>query len=99
MPWINLFGWYVTGVVLMTALDLLAERTGLDKLPAGWMAAYYGVVTLLPVGMVAAAGLWPAVLTTLLGVSVCATISTLAHRSTSTRSGSTRTAPMPAGAR
>lgn len=72
MPWINLLGWYVTGLVIMSALDALGVRLGLNTLPARWMSAYYGLVLLMPLGMVAAAGLWPAVLATLMGVGLCA---------------------------
>jgi len=72
MPWVNLLGWYVTGLVIMSILDAVGVRLGLSTLPVRWMLAYYGLVLLMPLGMVAAAGLWPAVLTSLAGVGVCA---------------------------
>ena len=71
MPWVNLLGWYVTGLVIMGILDAVGARLGLDSLPVRWMLVYYGLVLLMPLGMVAAAGLWPAVATTLAGVGLC----------------------------
>lgn len=61
MPWINLAGWFVTGVVLMVALDRLVPPADIRALPLAWMASYYVVVLLMPVGMLAAAGHWLAV--------------------------------------
>ncbi|HSG09842.1 MAG TPA: carotenoid biosynthesis protein [Longimicrobiales bacterium] len=72
MPWVNLLGWYLTGLVIMSVLDALGVRLGLTTLPVRWMLAYYGLVLLMPLGMVAAAGLWPAVLATVVGVGLCA---------------------------
>ncbi len=70
MPWVNLLGWFVTGLVLMTALELLDRRLRWSgSLPASWAAGYYGAVLLMPLGMVAAAGLW---------LSVGATVTALA---------------------
>lgn len=69
MPWINLVGWYGTGLALMAALDVLASRTGAPSLPASKMAAYYLLVLALPVGMLVAARLWPAVVVTLVAVA------------------------------
>ncbi|HSG46460.1 MAG TPA: carotenoid biosynthesis protein, partial [Longimicrobiales bacterium] len=71
MPWVNLLGWYLTGLVIMSVLDALGPRLGLATLPARWMLAYYGLVLLMPLGMVAAAGLWPAVVATVAGVGLC----------------------------
>jgi len=72
MPLLNLLGWGVTAAILMAALDRTGTRAGLDRLPPGWAARYYAVVLLLPLGMVAAAGLWPAVLVTLVGTGAMA---------------------------
>ena len=71
MPWVNLFGWFVTGAAIMTVLELLDRRLGLDALPARWMAAYYLVVLLMPLGMLLAAGEWLAVGVTAVGVGIC----------------------------
>jgi uncharacterized membrane protein len=65
MPWLNLFGWYVTGIALMLGLELLRATRWITKLPTKWMAGYYGANLLLPLGMCAAAGLWGAVGATL----------------------------------
>jgi uncharacterized membrane protein len=68
MPWLNLFGWYVTGLVLMAALAALRADAWIERLPLGWLAGFYGANLLLPVGMSAAAGLWGAVAATLLAL-------------------------------
>ncbi|MDH5198412.1 MAG: carotenoid biosynthesis protein, partial [Gemmatimonadota bacterium] len=65
MPWLNLLGWYVTGLVLMGALTLLRADRWIDRLDLRWLGAYYGVNILMPVGMMAAAGMWLGVLVTL----------------------------------
>lgn len=65
MPWLNLFGWYVTGLALMGALALLRADAWVARLPVAWLGAFYGANLLLPLGMNAAAGLWGAVLATL----------------------------------
>lgn len=65
MPWLNLFGWYVTGLALMGALAMLRADQWIGRLPLLWLLAYYGANLLLPLGMSAAAGLWGAVAATL----------------------------------
>jgi uncharacterized membrane protein len=69
MPWMNLVGWYVTGIVLMLALDLLSDWARLDRLSTRWMAGFYGAMVLMPLGMLAAAGEWLAVVVTLVAVA------------------------------
>lgn len=66
MPLLNLVGWYVTGVVLMAALLWLRSDSWLARVPVGLLAGYYGANLLMPLGMSAAAGLWGAVLLSLL---------------------------------
>ncbi len=65
MPLLNLFGWYVTGVVLMGALAAVRADGWLERVPVRWMAAFYGANLLLPLGMSMAAGLWGAVAATI----------------------------------
>jgi uncharacterized membrane protein len=72
MPWLNLFGWYVTGVVLMGALAALRAERWVARIGAGWWAAYYGANLLLPFGMNVAAGLWIAVAATWLTLCLLA---------------------------
>jgi len=58
MPWINLAGWWVTGMILMIALESLGvERWG-KSLSTEWALAYYAVTVLMPLGMVVIEGLW-----------------------------------------
>ncbi len=68
MPWINLAGWYATGLVLMVVLESSARRAGWERLNPAWMGGYYAIVLLMPFGMLLAAGAWPAVVMTLVGV-------------------------------
>lgn len=61
MPWVNLLGWYVTGLALMAVLEWSGASRWADRLPPGWHAAYYGANLAMPLGMLVAAGLWVAV--------------------------------------
>jgi uncharacterized membrane protein len=72
MPWLNLLGWYVTGVVLMGALVLLRAERWTVRIGGRWWAGFYMANLLLPLGMCAAAGLWPAVFATILLLSIVA---------------------------
>ena len=58
MPWSNLAGWYVTGLVLATLLMLLGGDRWIMRLSTRWVAAFYAINLLLPVGMNVASGLW-----------------------------------------
>lgn len=71
MPWLNLFGWYVTGLVIITAIEWLGGRRWAVRLPLRWTAVYYFGVLLMPLGMIAVAGLW-------LGVGVTLAVLALA---------------------
>jgi uncharacterized membrane protein len=103
MPLFNLLGWGLTSCVLMAALDLTGPGARLDRLPLGWAARYYAIVLLLPLGMVAAAGLWPAVLVTLAGIGTVAGWTLMARRQSRpipARSvPESASAPTPVGAR
>lgn len=68
MPWINLAGWMGTGMVLMVVLELLGAKRWAEGLELKWVMAYYGVVLLMPLGMMAAAGLWGGVAVTALAL-------------------------------
>lgn len=76
MPWMNLVGWYVTGLALMGAIEFFARNGTLDGLPVKWMMTYWGVVLLMPIGMLSAAGSWLGVVTTLTAVGVTAGVVT-----------------------
>jgi uncharacterized membrane protein len=65
MPLVNLAGWYATGVALLAAMSLLRADGWLVRIPFGFLAWYYGVNLLMPLGMCVAAGLWGAVVLTL----------------------------------
>jgi uncharacterized membrane protein len=68
MPWVNLAGWMGTGVVLMALLEWLGARSWATSISLPWLAAYYAVTFLMPLGMVLAAGLWAAVWVSLAGL-------------------------------
>jgi len=68
MPWVNLAGWFLTGLFLMGAQHLLGADRWLASVPLGWLGSFYLVNLVLPLGMNAAAGLWWAVALTLLVV-------------------------------
>lgn len=74
MPWINLLGWYVTGIVLMTTLHLLKAERWIESVSFKWMAAYYGLVFLMPFLMVIVGGLWWAMAATLVALGICALV-------------------------
>ena len=65
MPWVNLAGWMGTGLVLMGLLEVMGVDRWATALNAYWLRAFYAVVLLMPLGMIAAAGLWAAVLATI----------------------------------
>ena len=81
MPLMNLFGWYVTGVVLMVVLEWMGARSwlagrsreGYRQGPGSgrsgttaWLMAFYGANLILPLGMTLAAGMWGAAVATVL---------------------------------
>ena len=70
MPLLNLLGWFVTGVVIMIALDALRAGRWTSALPTRWLVAFYGANLLLPVGMNMAVGLWGAVVATGVALAV-----------------------------
>lgn len=70
MPWMNLVGWFVTGLVLMIALERFVGRSLGDTLPVPWMAAFYAIVAALPLGMLCVAGEWLAVVVTLAAMTL-----------------------------
>lgn len=73
MPLLNLAGWFVTGLVLMTALSLLKVDRWLAQIPTWTMFGLYAANLALPVAMSAAAGLWPAALLAILPVAFAGT--------------------------
>lgn len=71
MPWLNLFGWFVTGLALMAVLAAMRAERWADLVPRRWMAAYYGANLALPLGIALAAGMWLAVAATLGALAAC----------------------------
>jgi putative membrane protein len=70
MPLVNLAGWMGTGMVLMVLLEGLGAMDWGSRLDPVWLGTYYGLIILMPLGMLAAAGLWPAVGVTLLALGL-----------------------------
>jgi uncharacterized membrane protein len=71
MPWLNLFGWYVTGVVLMIVLEWRRAHVWLDTIPIRWLAGFYAANLALSLGICAAAGLGVAVVASLIPILAC----------------------------
>lgn len=65
MPLLNLAGWYVTGLAIMAVIESSSERIAWESLDVRWMVGYYSAMVALPLGMLAAAGEWPAIVVTL----------------------------------
>lgn len=82
MPWLNLLGWYVTALVLTTTLAALRADRWIDRFDLRWMGAYYAVNLVMPVGMLAAAGMWLAVFTTLAAYALLALLALVGPRRT-----------------
>ena len=103
MPLMNLFGWYVTGVVLMVVLEWMGGRSWLDEGSTGWLMAFYGANLILPLGMTIVAGMWGAVVATALvldGVVVWASLRSrtpAGPRAEEPEAGARRQAPSGAG--
>ena len=70
MPWMNLVGWFVTGLALTSVLAVSHGWARFDALPATWMLAFYGLIVLLPLGMLAVAGEWLGVVVTVAAYAV-----------------------------
>ncbi|MDX1494106.1 MAG: carotenoid biosynthesis protein [Longimicrobiales bacterium] len=74
MPWLNLMGWFATGLALMGVLAAWERRGGFHRIPVAWMLSYYGVVLALPLGMLAVAGEWLGVVVTLAALALTAAL-------------------------
>lgn len=74
MPILNLVGWFVTGVALMTTFVLLRAGRWIGALPLSWLLGFYLANLVLPVGMSIAAGLWGAVAATGAALAVATVI-------------------------
>lgn len=101
MPWMNLVGWFVTGLALMGALDFFARDGAFDDLPVRLMIVYWGLVLLMPLGMLLAAASWLGVVTTVIaiGLTVAVVFSIRTTRAGPSGSGVDSSAmPSPAGA-
>lgn len=70
MPWLNLLGWFVTGLVIITAIDWMGGTRWSSRLSLRFMLLYYLAVLLMPLGMMMMAGLWLGVFVTLAGLGV-----------------------------
>jgi uncharacterized membrane protein len=79
MPWINLWGWIFTSLLIMGALAFLRADRWVREIPFRWLVLFYLVNLLLPLGMAAAAGLGWALVLTALGYGVVAGVVWLAR--------------------
>jgi putative membrane protein len=83
MPWLNLFGWYITGVALMIVLEVRHANVWLEAVPIRWLAGFYIANLGLSLGMAAAAGLMGAVAASLIPIAACAIALRGSHASAS----------------
>ena len=74
MPAVNLLGWTAVGLLLMGILEVTRAASWGEGVPRRWLGAYYLLVLAMPLGMLVAAGLWLAVVTTLAALLVAAGI-------------------------
>jgi uncharacterized membrane protein len=88
MPWMNLLGWFVTGLALMGVLSATGGPRWSEWIDARFALIYYAAVLLMPLGMVAAAGEWLAVVTTLAALGMWGGAARLANRSAAILPGS-----------
>ena len=80
MPWSNLIGWYITGLVLCSLLMVLGGDRWIQRLPTKWFVGFYAANLVLSLGMSVAAGLWLAVAVTALSLAGVASILSVAGR-------------------
>lgn len=71
MPWLNLFGWYVTGIALMIALAAVRADAWIERVPLRWLASFYALNLALSLGIDAAAGLTLAVIASCIPLVAC----------------------------
>lgn len=71
MPWLNLFGWYATGLALMMILALTKSDRWLDAVPVTWLAGFYAANLALSLGLDAAARLDGAVVASVIPLLAC----------------------------
>lgn len=71
MPWLNLFGWYVTGVALMLALVATGADAWIDRLSVRWLAAFYALNLALPLGLIVSDGAWGALAASAGALALC----------------------------
>ncbi len=74
MPWLNLVGWYVTGLVLMLALVATRADAWIDRLSTAWLGLFYALNLALPLGLILATGAWGALLATAGALVLCAVL-------------------------
>lgn len=72
MPWVNLWGWLFTSLLIMGALALLRAEAWVRALPGRWLTVFYAANVLLPLIMAAAAGLVMALVVTVAGYAALA---------------------------
>ena len=80
MPELNLFGWFVTGLVIMAAFELLGGEKLVAGLPRNFALVFYLANLMLPFGMCVVAELWLAALVTLVVSAIFAWIGWSAAR-------------------
>lgn len=83
MPLLNLVGWYVTGLALMSGLTMLRVDRWLFLVPTAPLLGIYAANLALPVIMAAAAGLWPASVLAVVPLALSASVASARSRGAS----------------
>jgi uncharacterized membrane protein len=71
MPWLNLLGWFVTGIALMAILRAVRAERWIAELPIRWLSAFYAANLALSLGICAAAHLTGAVIASVIPLLAC----------------------------
>jgi uncharacterized membrane protein len=71
MPAINIFGWALTGLLIMLVIEFTFGPDQMSRLPSSFFAGLYATNLILPLGLLAMVGAWlPIVMTVILGLSL-----------------------------
>lgn len=74
MPWLNLAGWYATGLMLMLALVATRADAWIGRLSTRWLGIFYALNLALPLGLILATGAWGALVATTGALVLCAVL-------------------------
>lgn len=65
MPAINIFGWALTGFLIMLMIEFAFGPDEMNRLPLPFFAGLYATNLILPLGLLAVVGAWPPIVMTI----------------------------------